>query len=166
MTKKVILVIVFVISANIKAQIIKDDNYITHTNRFNLKEVCHFLTKRESPLIDIQSATQLSCMGKIVNVGKFCEHKESMNDFYSRAIVDKKNKQVLCLSSSRVTVKYKCQKENDKFCSSSEEGCFYFKEKLAKKLSLVHHSLQSKRLNCYFNQKSGSDIVTEVLQEN
>ena len=110
------------------AEILKDENIITRTHRFDYAEVCEYLTKRKSPLIDYHSINQLSCMREIVSIGKFCEHKEAMNDDYSRAIVDKKSKQVLCLSSRRVIVKYKCEKEKDRYCQSSEEGCFYFKE--------------------------------------
>tara|TARA_Y100000768_G_scaffold209963_1_gene158147 strand:+ start:24484 stop:24993 length:510 start_codon:yes stop_codon:yes gene_type:complete len=148
----------------VQAKLIKDDNYIIQKKSYSYQAACQFLTKRHSPLIDYASATSLNCMGEVKDIAPFCAYQERMNDHYARAVVSEKSKEVFCISSRRVILKYACDGKEDRFCESSEKGCFFLKEKLAKKLSLKHHSLLDQTLSCYFDQKNGEDIVTEEIK--
>lgn len=148
-------------------KILKDDKYITGKSQFSFEEACKYLTKRNSPLIEVSSISVLSCMGAKKEIGKFCDHKEAANPYYIRGILDKKNKKVICLSSKRVIIKYGCEGKKDRFCKDAEIGCFLLKEKLARRLKISHQSLteidsssQKKALNCYF------DIGTNSLDMN
>lgn len=142
-------------------KILKDDHYTSGRNTYSWKNACSFLTKRSSPLIEYHSADMLDCMGEKKKVMPFCEEKEITNPYLTRAIVDRKNKTIQCVSGKRVILKWKCEGENDKYCKDQEVGCFLFKEKLAKKLKLIHHSLTDSKtvLNCYFDiQKNNLNL--------
>ena len=149
------------------AKIIKDEKYITGQTEFSFEEACKYLTKRKSPLIDFSSISSLNCMGKKVEVAKFCDYKEAANQYFIRGIVNKTKKRVICLSSKRVIIKYSCEGKKDRFCEDAEIGCFLIKEKLARRLKISHQSLtdsvtpsENKVLNCYF------DIGTNSLEMN
>ena len=107
------------------------------------------MTKRSSPLIEKKSDTKLDCMGEVVKAIDFCQQKEIFNEFLTRGLVTEKS--VKCQSGKRVILKWSCEGESDRFCRDKDIGCFYFKELLARRLSLVHHSLNDGVLNCYFD---------------
>jgi len=131
---------------------IKDDHIIKDERFYSWEEVCRSLTKRESPLIEYKSISKLDCMGTAVDVMKFCDEKEAANPYFTRAKVDKTTKKVICQSSRRVVLKWECESKSDRYCKDIEVGCFLFKEKLARRLKLVHQSLtDGKYLNCYFD---------------
>jgi hypothetical protein len=140
------------------AKILKDDKYITGQSEFSFSEACKYLTKRDSPLIEVANISTLNCMGKKTEIGRFCDHKEAANPYYIRGIVDTKNQKVICLSSKRVIIKYECEGVEDQFCKDAEIGCFLLKEKLARRLKISHQSItnidspsKKKALNCYFD---------------
>ncbi len=147
-------------SFTVNAKVTKDEVYITGENEYTFKEACKLVTKRESPLIEALSVTSLDCMGTAITVSDFCFKKESSNAFYVRAVVDKKNKKVICKSARRVIVKYECDSPSKKkFCDDPQIGCYFLQEKLARRLKVVHSSVlpssnkSHKELNCYFGQK-------------
>ena len=141
-------------SSFVQAKIIKDDHYITGQKKFDWKQVCFKLTKRSSPLIEFKSIYELDCMGTTVNITPFCDETEAANPYYSRAIVSKTEKKVICQSAKRVVIKWECEGKKDRYCRDSEIGCFLFKERLAKRLKLVHQSITDKKyLNCYFDHQ-------------
>ena len=143
------------------AKILKDEKYITGQTEFSFQEVCKFLTKRESPIIEFSNISALNCMGEKKEISKFCDHKEAANPYFIRGIVDKKKRKVVCLSSKRVIIKYGCEGKADQYCKDAEIGCFLLKEKLAKRLKISHQSVTDKKvLNCYF------DIGTNSLDMN
>ena len=150
----------FFLSFSTFAQIIQDDVFVVDEKIFSYQEVCKFLTKRESPLITFHSINKLDCMGSIVEVSSFCDAKTQEDPYYIRAIVDKEEKNVVCKSAKRVTLKYKCKMKNDEYCQDKEVGCYLFQEKLAKRLRLVHSSLMQQGthqvLNCHFTPKNDS----------
>ncbi len=111
----------------------------------------------ESPLIDAVSGTELDCMGKKLNVGKFCEKVTAADPYYLRAYIDKEKKEVVCVSGKKVLFKYLCVKLSDKSLCSGEAktSCRYIQKKLANRLDLVHSSFVKnekgiKQLNCFF----------------
>ena len=134
------------------AKILQDDHYTTGSNSYSWSEVCKHITKRESPLIEYDSISSLDCMGKKVEVDSFCNEKEAANPYYTRAVVSK-DKKVKCYSGKRVLLKWQCEGKEDKYCKDEEIGCFLMKEKLAKRLSISHQSLdkETQTLKCYFD---------------
>lgn len=141
-------------SQNSLAEIVQDDKIITAKSSYSFKEACKYLTKRESPLIDFVSISTLNCMGEKKDIEAFCDFKEAANPYYIRALAFKKNNEVRCLSAKKVTIKYKCEKSEDKLCQDSEIGCFHLREKLAKRLSITYSSITDKKfLNCHFEIK-------------
>lgn len=141
----------FIFPANVHSKVIEYKNYILKENKYSLTEVCKSLTKRDSPLIDIDSISHINCMGKSLDVSVFCSDKEITNPYFTKAFISKKDKKVVCQSAKRVIVKYECSKEDfDKYCKDKELGCFLIKEKMAKRLSLAHSGLEKKILSCYF----------------
>ncbi|MFT6632428.1 MAG: hypothetical protein ACJAS4_002391 [Bacteriovoracaceae bacterium] len=134
------------------AKLIKDDHYVIDTKEYTWEEVCKVSTKRASPLIEFSTISHLDCMGTKVAVVKFCDEVEASNPYFTRALVSKTKRKVICQSAKRVIVKWECEGKDDRFCKDIEIGCFLFKEKLARRLKLVHKSLtENKYLNCYFD---------------
>jgi len=145
---------------NSQANITKDDITVTGQNEYSFTQTCKLLTKRESPLIEVLNISSLDCMGQAVNVSDFCYKIEVDNPFYVRAIIDRKDKKVICKSARRVIVKYECNRASkEKFCQDKQIGCYFLQEKLARRLKLVHSSVLPivgktyKELNCYFGKK-------------
>lgn len=144
------------------AGIIKDEKYITGSNEYSFQEVCHNLVKGDSPLIDAASVSKLNCMGRKVEVAKFCDEKEAGNPYYIRAFIDKESKKVKCLSAKRVILHHRCEPSNDKYCEDSEVGCFLYKEQLAKRLKVAHQSISDdKILKCYFDVRVNMNLDSE-----
>lgn len=134
------------------AKILKDDHYVIGEKEFSWEKVCKKLTKRDSPLIEYKSINELDCMGKSVKVIKYCDDVEAANPYFTRAIVSKNKKVIVCQSAKRVIIKWECEGATDKYCKDIDLGCFFFKEKLARRLKLAHKSLtDGKILNCYFD---------------
>jgi hypothetical protein len=134
------------------AKIIKDDHYVIDAKEYSWEQVCKTLTKRASPLIEYSSVSGLDCMGEKVKVVKFCDEAEASNPYFTRAIVSKSKRKVICQSAKRVIIKWECEGKEDNYCKDIDVGCFLFKEKLARRLKLVHKSLtENKYLNCYFD---------------
>lgn len=148
----------FFLVFNVQAKIIKDEVLLTDEKLFSFREVCKKLTKRDSPLITFHSVSKLDCMGKIVDVSKFCDMHTQADPYYIRAVVEKSSKQVNCKSAKRVRIKYQCDSGNDKYCKDKEIGCYLFQEKLAKRLKTAHASIITEQgrkiLNCHFTPKN------------
>lgn len=139
------------------AHVIQDDVSVTDKSRFQFSTVCQKMVTHESPLIEIASGTELDCMGKKVDVSKFCEKELAADPYYLRGSVDRDTKEVVCLSGKKVLFKYLCVKMKDKaLCSqNAKAACSFIQEKLAKRLDMVHSSFTEnpkriKQLNCYF----------------
>lgn len=115
------------------------------------------MVTHESPLIEVISGTELDCMGKTVSAGAFCDVVSAQDPYYLRGYVDKSTQQVVCQSGKKVIFKYQCVRLKDReLCSrDAKVSCAQIKEKLAKRLDLVHASHTTnpkgiKELNCYF----------------
>lgn len=115
------------------------------------------MVPHESPLIEVVSGTELDCMGKKIDVAAFCDKAMVADPYYLRAYVDKDSKEVVCHSGKKVLFKYQCVKLADrKLCETSAKvSCEQMKQKLAKRLDIVHSSVTKnakgiKELNCYF----------------
>ena len=115
------------------------------------------MVPHESPLIDVVSGTEIDCMGKKVEVSRFCEKAMAADPYYLRAYVDRDTKEVVCHSGKKVLFKYQCVKLTDRrLCDSNAKvSCEEMKHKLAKSLDIVHASITKnekgiKELNCYF----------------
>jgi len=139
------------------ASVVQDDVSTIEKNRFPFKTVCQKMVAHESPLIEVISGTELDCMGKKVDVGNFCDKAMAADPYYLRAYVDRELKEVVCHSGKKVLFKYQCVKLQDKkYCeSSAKSSCEQIKQKLAKRLDIVHSSFTKnekgiKELNCYF----------------
>lgn len=139
------------------AGVVQDDVATTDKIFFSFQQVCQKMVSHESPLIEIVSGSQLDCMGKKIEVGKFCEKAAAQDPYYLRAYVDKEQKKVVCHSGKKVLFKYQCITLKDhRLCrSSAKASCLQIKEKLAKRLDMVHSSVTEnekgiKELNCYF----------------
>ncbi len=139
------------------AHIVQDDVKVTERSRHSFKTVCNKLVTHDSPLIDVVSGTELSCMGKKVSVGTFCEKELVTDPYYLRAYVDKESSEVVCVSGKKVLFKYLCVKISDKvLCSQDAKvSCEFIQSKLAKRLDMVHSSFVKnekgiKQLNCFF----------------
>jgi hypothetical protein len=144
--------------------IIQDDVSITEKSRHSFKYVCSKSGYPDSPLIDYVSGTKLDCMGRKIEVGEFCEKEKASDPYYLRASVDKSKQEIICVSGKKVLFKYLCVKLSDSaMCSSeSKKACLYIKDKLAKRLDLIHSSFVTnekgiKQLNCFFESNSLSD---------
>lgn len=139
------------------AVVIQDDVVTTDKISYSFKEVCQKMVTHESPLIDAVSGTELDCMGKKIKVGKFCDKEMVTDPYYIRAYINKDSKQVVCHSGKKVTFKFQCvrQKEHRLCEATAKSSCSKIKEKLAKRLDIVHSSVTKnekgiKELNCYF----------------
>ncbi len=139
------------------AHIVQDDVSLTEKSRFPFKTVCSEMVSHDSPLIDVVSGTVLDCMGKKILVGNFCEKKLAADPYYLRAYLDKEAKEAVCVSGKKVLFKYQCVKISDRpLCSqTAKKSCLHIREKLAKRLDLVHASFVKsekgiKQLNCFF----------------
>lgn len=139
------------------AHIVQDDVSVTERSRHSFKTVCNKLVTHDSPLIDVVSGTELSCMGKKVSVGAFCEKELVTDPYYLRAYIDKDSSEVVCVSGKKVLFKYLCVKISDKaLCSQkAKQSCEFIQGKLAKRLDMVHSSFVKnekgiKQLNCFF----------------
>ncbi len=139
------------------AHVIQDDVSLTEKSRFSFKTVCSEMVSHDTPLIDALSGTELSCMGKKIQVRQFCEKKLAADPYYLRAYVDKEDKEVVCVSGKKVLFKYQCVKLSDRaLCSqTAEKSCLQIREQLAKRLDLVHSSFVKsekgiRQLNCFF----------------
>jgi hypothetical protein len=143
---------------NSYSEVIRYDNSVTGSSKFSWEQVCKFLTKRASPLIDFKSVSEISCMGEVKQAIDFCDHIEAKNPYFARAIVSKEDRTVRCQSSKRVILKWKCEGKLDKYCKDPDVGCFLLKEKMARRLKLAHKSLteNGKILNCYFDTQKNS----------
>lgn len=139
------------------ATVIQDDVSTTDKIPFSFKTVCQKMVTHESPLIEVVSGTELDCMGKKVDVGVFCDKEMAADPYYLRGYVDKLKKEVICHSGKKVLFKFQCVKIADRHLCEAEakKSCAYIKQKLAKRLDLVHASQTKnekgiKELNCYF----------------
>ena len=115
------------------------------------------MVTHESPLIEIVSGTVIDCMGQKIDVGNFCDKEMAADPYYLRAYVDRESKEVVCHSGKKVLFKYQCVKLSDRILcdSKAQASCLQMKQKLAKRLDLVHASIIKnekgiKELNCYF----------------
>ena len=140
--------------------IIQDDVSITEKSQHSFKYVCSKSGYHDSPLIDYVSGTKLDCMSRKVEVGEFCEKEKASDPYYLRAYVDKNKQEIVCVSGKKVLFKYLCVKVSDSaMCSSeSKKACAHIKEKLAKRLDLIHSSFVTnekgiKQLNCFFESR-------------
>ncbi len=140
------------------AKVIKDDHFVTHSNEYSWEKVCEKMVGRKSPLIEYHSKSKLDCMGTKVKVIKYCESVEAGNPYLTRGFVSKEKNKVICQSGSRVILKWQCEGKKDPYCKDIDIGCFLFKEKLARRLKLVHKSITDEKfLNFYFDtQKNES----------
>ena len=139
------------------SNVIQDDVSTTDKIRFSFKTVCQKMVTHESPLIEIVSGTIIDCMGKKVEVGNFCDKELAADPYYLRAYVDRESKEVVCHSGKKVLFKYQCVKLSDRILceAKAQASCNQMKQKLAKRLDLVHASIIKnekgiKELNCYF----------------
>jgi hypothetical protein len=139
------------------SNVIQDDVSTTDKFRFSFKTVCQKMVTHESPLIEIVSGTVIDCMGKKIDVGNFCDKEMAADPYYLRAYVDRESKEVVCHSGKKVLFKYQCVKLSDRILcdSKAQASCQQMKQKLAKRLDLVHASIIKnekgiKELNCYF----------------
>lgn len=151
------------------AHIIQDDVSVTEKSRYSFKTVCEKMFTHESPLIDAASGTELDCMGKKIEVGKFCEKVTAADPYYLRAYVDKDKREVVCVSGKKVLFKYQCVKLSDKALCSGEakNSCEFIQGKLAKRLDLVHSSFVRsekgiKQLNCFFESLPLKEKFDEI----
>lgn len=135
-------------SVHAYANFLVDDHYTTKTTEYTFQEVCRALTLRDAPLIEGEGSV-LDCMGTKVKPIDFCLKREVTNPYITRAVIS--DRKILCKSASRVILKWKCEGETDRYCKDKDVGCFLFKEVLARRLKLAHHSLQNGELNCYFD---------------
>lgn len=139
------------------SNVIQDDVSTTDKIRFSFKTVCQKMVTHETPLIEIVSGTVIDCMGKKIEVGNFCDKEMAADPYYLRAYVDRESKEVVCHSGKKVLFKYQCVKLSDRILcdSKAQASCQQMKQKLAKRLDLVHASIIKnekgiKELNCYF----------------
>ena len=139
------------------SNVIQDDVSTTDKIRFPFKTVCQKMVTHETPLIEIVSGTVIDCMGKKIDVGNFCDKEMAADPYYLRAYVDRESKEVVCHSGKKVLFKYQCVKLSDRILcdSKAQASCQQMKQKLAKRLDLVHASIIKnekgiKELNCYF----------------
>lgn len=134
------------------SDIIKDDIYILEKKKYPLVKVCQKMLKKDYPLVSKESISKINCMGKIINAINFCSKTEVANPYLVRALVT--DKELTCISSKKVNLKYKCKKQ-DSLCSTSESACKKLKRKLAYRLRVDQHFLiqnekQEKIVSCYF----------------
>lgn len=139
------------------AHIVQDDVSVSEKTRHSLKQVCTKMGHVDSPLIEVDSGTQIDCMSKKVDVGTFCEKEMAADPYYLRAYIDKEKNEVVCVSGKKVIFKYLCVKISDKAMCSGEAkpACEFIQKKLARRLDMVHSSFVRnekgiKQLNCFF----------------
>lgn len=139
------------------AGVVRDEVAITDKVNFSWKAVCSKMVSHESPLIEPVSGTVIDCMGKKVNVSDFCFKELAHDPYYLRAFVREESKEVVCESGRKVDFKFQCVRLVDRrLCGqTSEKSCKEIREKLARRLDIVHHSFTRndkgiKELNCYF----------------
>jgi hypothetical protein len=143
------------------SHIIMDDVATVEKFNFSFPTVCNKMVSHESPLIEIVSGTALDCMGREVSVAEFCDRELAADPYYIRAYVDKEKKQVVCQTGKKVLFKYLCVKLTDKkFCNNeAQKNCLALKEKLAKRLELIHASQVKNdkgvnQLNCFYEAQT------------
>lgn len=146
------------LSLTAHAHIILDDVATTDKTPFSYQTVCRKMVTHESPLIEASSGTKLDCMGTKIDVRDFCFKEMAHDPYYIRAYIDQENKKIICHSGKKVLFKYLCVKLADKkLCSEdARKSCLLIREKLAKRLDLVHSSVIKnekgiKQLSCFFD---------------
>lgn len=139
------------------AGVVKDDVSVTDKVTFSWKSVCAKSVGHETPLIEYVSGTEIDCMGKKVSATEFCEKELATDPYYLRGFYNEATQEVVCQSGKKVIFKYQCVRLADKvLCSqSSASACREMRQKLARRLDIVHHSFTKnekgiKELNCYF----------------
>lgn len=142
----------FLFGANCFAKVETYESLVSEKKEYTYSEVCKLLTGKDYPLISKVSVDQIDCMEKKFKAIDFCEKKEAGNPYLSRGVV--KKKKVVCESSKRVTIRYRCENKADKFCKDQEIGCYLMKEKFAYRLQLDHGSLTDNLLKCFFTAKT------------
>lgn len=151
------------------AHVIQDDVSVTERTPFSFDTVCRKMAQ-ESPLIEAVSGTILDCMGTKVEVGPFCDKAMAQDPYYLRAWIDKEKKQVICQSGKKVIFRYLCVKLADKhLCQrDAQKSCAYMREKLAKRLDIVHAALLKNekgipQLNCFFESTPLKETLDDKL---
>lgn len=135
------------------AKILKFEHKVTKESEHSFEKVCNEMAGKSIPLAQYANIKELDCMGQMIDVRKFCIKEEAANAYYTRALVAKKKKKVVCQSAKEVRIKYLCEKENDPYCKSEAIGCALFKKSMAYRLKLQYSYLSSnvpKSLTCYF----------------
>ena len=158
------LIFLFSFFSLVHAEILMDEVLTVDRSEYSLKTVCSKILNNDFPLVEIASGTEVDCMGIKIDVAKFCDKELSADPYYIRAYTDKNKNKVICHTGKRVIFKYQCVKLTDKkICETHpRNACETFKEKLAKRLDLVHFSKMKnakghEQVNCYFEAESQVD---------
>lgn len=133
---------------------------------FKFKEACRFVIKDKKtylPLIEKNDSTSIDCMGNKLDVIDFCKSKSKTNNEirnFARAIIDEKEKKVLCQSAEIVISKLNCSsKKLTDLCFNTKKSCESLKKYLANQLDVIHHSKTKSlensfsTLNCFYQNK-------------
>jgi len=150
------------------SHVIQDDVMTTDRKNYSFKNVCSRMVSHEAPLVEVVSGQELDCMGQKISVSDFCDKELAADPYYLRAYMNKDSKEVVCQSGKTVLFKYLCVKFSDKaICNNQpKKNCLQFKDKLARRLDLVHFSqLKNEKgvpqLNCFFKASTETDKILE-----
>jgi hypothetical protein len=158
--KKIVLSLFILISHHSFAGVVMDQISDIKKIQYPFSEVCKKSVTHETPLIEFISPKEIDCMGKKIQVLRFCDKEHAADPYFLRAVADEETKQVSCISGKRLIFKYLCAKKSDSvFCDVASLGCIEIKNQLAKRLYIVRatitkNSKGQKELNCYFDSKS------------
>lgn len=123
---------------------------------FSFKDVCKSMGK-EGILIQKLGFTSLDCMGDIVSTYDFCKKKVEGHNFL-RAVIDEKNKNVVCQKGKGAVLSVDCKKKGAGLCKSSKLGCQKLKTLYSHQVPLSFSGFSDSSegktvLNCYFGDE-------------
>ena len=138
------------------SKILKDEVLSIGDEEFSFSYVCKKMTRKDSPLIEVDNILTLDCMSRKIKVYRFCFKELEASPYYIRGIIDKERKKVVCKKGKKVSMKITCNSLKEG-CKDSELACFNLQERYAARLGLVHHSSfkegDEEVLNCHFSTK-------------
>lgn len=161
MKKSIFFLLLTIHSISTHATVLKHEVSSPHFNEFEYADVCTEMGSKDSVMITPKTLTEIECLNKSYKIIDFCLKKFPMDKTLIRGFVDSTKKKVICEMSESVMVSVSCASDDLKYCFSPKKGCEELRKIYAIRLEVVHYSMLTKNLNCYF-----SKILGESLNEN
>lgn len=123
---------------------------------FSYKDVCKSMGK-ETVLIQKLGFYSLDCMSETISTYDFCKKKVVSHNLL-RAVIDEKNKKVICQKGKGAVLSVDCKKKGAGLCKSAKLGCQKLKTLYSHQVPLSFSGFSDSSegttiLNCYFGDE-------------